>query len=172
MDQYDQLIDDQLLDADPSKREGILAREGQIHKDFFYHSTRLQHWYHLNESLTKKIDRDAPQRDYLPFIDIVTRAVNECTRYMDCKFKMYKFDTHVLEPKEQWANGISYFPAAFTALYCVSVDPKTRVIFEKSTLGHTLDGKLFITPALVEFKLQQSLTGNQRYISMSFDVDR
>ena len=75
MDRYDQLKDDRLLDADPSKREGIIAREGQIHKDFFYHSTRLQNWYHLNESLVKKIDRDAPQRDYEPFINIIKNAV-------------------------------------------------------------------------------------------------
>lgn len=172
MDRYDQLKDDRLLDADPSKREGIIAREGQIHKDFFYHSTRLQNWYHLNESLVKKIDRDAPQRDYEPFINIIKNAVDECARYMECKFKLHKFETHVIKTKEQWANDISYFPAAFTALYCITVDPESRVIFEKSVTGHPQEGKLFITPALVSFKLQQSLRGDQKYISMSFDVDR
>jgi len=172
MDNYDQLKDDRLLDADPSKREGIFHREGQIHKDFFYHSTRLPHWFHLNESLVKKIDRDALQRDYEPFIGIIKKALEECTRYMDCKFKLHKFDTHVIKPREQWANGISYFPATFTALYCVNADTESRIVFEKSVLAHPQEGKLFIIPALVEFKLQQSVRGDQRYISMAFDVDR
>ena len=52
---------DDLLEADPSKREGVIVREGQVHKDFFIHSTIVQNWFHLNESLKKKQQAAATQ---------------------------------------------------------------------------------------------------------------
>ena len=155
-----------------SKKEGVVMREGQIRKNFFYHSVLIQHSYHINESLIKKIDRNAPDRDYQGFVDVITKAVNETGKFLNCTYKPHSIETHLVNAKEYWPNAKSYFPATFTALYCVDVDKKKRVVFEDSVLGHPENGKLFVLPSMVSFKPSPSEYMVQKYISITYDVDR